>query len=63
MVLDKKKIKQTRQYEKSRLKAFYADILVDMGSALNFDFKEIKAPSGNQSVKKLLGHYATLSTR
>jgi len=47
MVLDEKTIKKTRKYEKSRLKAFYADILVDMGSAMKFDFKEIRMPSGN----------------
>jgi hypothetical protein len=63
MVLDEKTIKKTRKYEKSRLKAFYADILVDLGSAMKFDFKEIKMPSGNQSVRKLLGHYATLSSK
>jgi hypothetical protein len=63
IVLDRETVDKAEKYEKSRLKSFYADILIDVGAVYNFNFKEIKLPSGNQSIRQILKHYAQLSSR
>jgi len=63
IVLDPATIKKAEKFETSRMKSFYADILIDIGGAANFNFKEIKLPSGNHSIKQILKHYAQLSSK